>query len=995
MKKIIILSYSLLFSLLFLSQESIGQWIQTNGPNGGGVNCFAVKGINLFAGTTGGVYVSTNTGANWHQVKNGLPGGCSATALLVSNSNLFAGLWGKGIFLSTDDGANWTEVNNGLTNLTLYDLSSTSDTILFAGTSDGVFRSTNNGGDWVWQSSGWPAFPDVRALTSNNEIIFAATWFSKIFRSTNDGANWTDVTNGLNGSFVALAIKDTITFVADYSGRVYRSTNNGNSWLQVSSGLTLGNPVRGFAVIGSNIFAATRAGIYLSSNNGDSWSLTINGLPSPLYLGKIGVNNTDLFVSSGYSLHCVYKSTDNGANWSDSDSGFIATDVSALIVKDSNIFAGASGTGIFRSTDNGEFWQEINNGVTDTRITSLAVNDSNIFMGTWGGGLFRSSDNGANWIPVNNGLSNNQILSLESYRGNIFAGTYGGGIYRSSDNGSSWTSLNNFPSGSVVFAITANQGYIFAGSFVASGVGGVFRSTDDGANWIQVNNGLTDSRISTLEFSGNNLFAGTLDAFGGGGSGVYRSTDYGASWTNVNNGLTNFSINKLYFVNETNIFAGTGEGGVGGVEDAGIFHSSDNGNTWVPVNTGLWNTVVSSFTVSGENLYVGVEGGGVWRRPLSEIILPTTFQLSVSVNNGWNMVSVPGINPDGQGVDTWWPGRDPAANVFKYLAGYIAVSSTIPTAGYWMKHSGNNIYNTGDEWPAGGIQIVAHTPFSASAGWNLIGCYENPTPTTGITTTPPGLIQGSIFGYSSGYTPEDTLKPGYGYWIKLSGAGQINLQSLLFRGTSKNDDVINKDWGKIIISDASGRGYTLYAVNSEVNLEKFDLPPVPPSGIFDVRFGSGRMAEDISEKIQTIEMSGIVYPLSIEAEGVNIRLSDETGNYINTHIKAGEKITINNTAIIKLVVSGEQITDKYDLEQNYPNPFNPSTNIQYTIGSKQFVSLKVYDVLGSEVAVLVNEEKPSGVYKVNFNADRLASGIYFYVLKAGEFISTKKLMFMK
>jgi hypothetical protein len=94
------------------------------------------------------------------------------------------------------------------------------------------------------------------------------------------------------------------------------------------------------------------------------------------------------------------------------------------------------------------------------------------------------------------------------------------------------------------------------------------------------------------------------------------------------------------------------------------------------------------------------------------------------------------------------------------------------------------------------------------------------------------------------------------------------------------------------------------------------------------------------------------------------------------------------------VESFDQVED-FELLSNYPNPFNPSTTIKYSIPTSEFVSLKVYDVLGSEVATLVNEEKPTGNYKVNFNATNLSSGIYFYTLKVGNFTQTKKLILMK
>ena len=90
-----------------------------------------------------------------------------------------------------------------------------------------------------------------------------------------------------------------------------------------------------------------------------------------------------------------------------------------------------------------------------------------------------------------------------------------------------------------------------------------------------------------------------------------------------------------------------------------------------------------------------------------------------------------------------------------------------------------------------------------------------------------------------------------------------------------------------------------------------------------------------------------------------------------------------------------EIPAAYLLSQNYPNPFNPSTSIQYAVSSRQFVTLKIYDVLGNEVAILVNKEKPAGNYEVEFDATGLPSGIYFYTLRSGSFVETKKMVLMK
>jgi hypothetical protein len=87
--------------------------------------------------------------------------------------------------------------------------------------------------------------------------------------------------------------------------------------------------------------------------------------------------------------------------------------------------------------------------------------------------------------------------------------------------------------------------------------------------------------------------------------------------------------------------------------------------------------------------------------------------------------------------------------------------------------------------------------------------------------------------------------------------------------------------------------------------------------------------------------------------------------------------------------------EDYTLFQNYPNPFNPSTTIKYQISEQSFVTIKVYDVLGNEVATLVNEEKPAGVYEVEWNATGLPSGVYFYQLQTNDFLETKKMILMK
>ena len=89
------------------------------------------------------------------------------------------------------------------------------------------------------------------------------------------------------------------------------------------------------------------------------------------------------------------------------------------------------------------------------------------------------------------------------------------------------------------------------------------------------------------------------------------------------------------------------------------------------------------------------------------------------------------------------------------------------------------------------------------------------------------------------------------------------------------------------------------------------------------------------------------------------------------------------------------LVNSFSLNQNYPNPFNPVTTIKYSIPRISRIVIKIYDVLGNEITTLIDEEKPVGTYELNWNADNLTSGVYFYQLKAGDFVETKKMVLMK
>ncbi|HCY76051.1 MAG TPA: hypothetical protein DHV28_09030 [Ignavibacteriales bacterium] len=124
------------------------------------------------------------------------------------------------------------------------------------------------------------------------------------------------------------------------------------------------------------------------------------------------------------------------------------------------------------------------------------------------------------------------------------------------------------------------------------------------------------------------------------------------------------------------------------------------------------------------------------------------------------------------------------------------------------------------------------------------------------------------------------------------------------------------------------------------------------------------------------------------------------GNSVNYNQQpSGDQWNFADNKIIHVqsptFVSNEILPNLFSLSQNYPNPFNPSTKIRYAISQTAFTSLKVYSILGEEVATLINEEKTSGIYEINFDATNLTSGTYIYRLQAGDYVETRKMILLK
>ncbi len=265
---------------------------------------------------------------------------------------------------------------------------------------------------------------------------------------------------------------------------------------------------------------------------------------------------------------------------------------------------------------------------------------------------------------------------------------------------------------------------------------------------------------------------------------------------------------------------------------------------------------------------------------------------------------------------------------------------------------------------------VVGTRVSAAKGWNLLSVPLHVDDFRADGVYPTRVMP--VLGYTDHYLECDTLECGRGYWVRLSSP-----QNLFYTGQ------------------------------------------VLDSTAIDVRAG-WNMIGSISVPIATASITsnpgGIVTSQFFGYEGVYIRsdsIRPGKGYWVNVGqdgklILGSSTSALNAANSIRIVPTEEQpppapvtenavsMTPKtYALEQNYPNPFNPSTTISYRLPKQSHVTLKVFDMLGREVATLVNGIEPPGYKSINFSVQRLASGVYYYRIIAGTFTETKKLQVLR
>ncbi len=588
MRSIIALGF--VFSLFV--HQAFANWVQTAGPVPGKVSAFASSGQRLYAAAYAtGAFVSTNGGTSWTRTSSGVAL-TNVGSLVVLGNYLFAGSTSDGLHRSDDGGATWTRVNIGqLVNSVDVRVVVNGGTLL-AATPVGLYTTSDSGATFTLNAP--LGVVHVGAVASQGTVTVAATSKYGVVRSLDAGASWESAGIGIGSTSIsALTISGTIMIAGGGDGACYVSLDSGSTWVGRNTGLD-GSSVNAVAVNGSDIFAALASGTIVNSSvSGTAWT-TVYSTSNATAANALHVFAGGIYAGTDAG---ALRSTDNGSHWDTVNSGLIISSVSKLAATSTALFA-LTDQGLFRSTDNGDRWDPVFLPAPDTPVVfDLYATPTSVLLGTAKAGVLRSTDNGATWRSdvgsrvtqfVTQGTDIFAVRTI-SYSGDV-------GIARSTDDGQTWIIAGDsgLPAHPAIRSFAANESRLFLGLYMDW----VYTSADKGAHWSPANLGLPANAL-TLATIGTTVLAGTE-------KGLFRSTNNGASWAKLDT-ISNF---PPMYSDGQNLFMANG----------GVSLSLDSGSTWRDRTDGISPGTVSSFLSANGYLFAGINGSGVCRIALSEIL---------------------------------------------------------------------------------------------------------------------------------------------------------------------------------------------------------------------------------------------------------------------------------------------------------------------------------------------------------------------------------------
>lgn len=579
---------------IFRSTDGGGTWSPVNtglsydrGEGFMPVNAFVHKDNSLYAGTSDGLYVSTNRGESWRRMTHDRKYS-GVNGVLFINNRLYISTFEDGVWYTDDNGDSWIPINDGLENLGIREFAAMGTT-LFAGTQDGAFRRRASENSWTPINAGFTVQPiNINAI--NKSLI----------ESRANPLRMSQFPSGLRVD--SLAVMGDALYMGLYMGKdkgLFRSVDEGDSWTRITAESMI-HTVEALSVSGTILYASTfGGGVFRSSDGGNSWTEVNDGLTNQTVSALLAVSEETVFVGTDSG---VFRSTDSGDSWIEVNAGMTNTWVDNLAVVGETVYAGF-GDRFGHSVDGGKLWTPVKNGAAPAQyhFSALLVSGGKLyaaatrFADTVEGGIYQldAERNSLIELYVDRRLST--IESLEIVGTTFYVGTQGDGVFRWEKDLDSWTNLGL--QGHAIAALSVNERIVFVGT----GQGEIFRLKDTEKSWELINKGMKSNSITELKWIGTTLYAATWDV------GVFRSDDGGDSWIPVNVGLANTSVMTIHADGST-LFAGTYYNGV--------FRLAREKNLWEPI--GSLAHRVESLAVADGVLYAGTTGRGVFRISLEK-----------------------------------------------------------------------------------------------------------------------------------------------------------------------------------------------------------------------------------------------------------------------------------------------------------------------------------------------------------------------------------------